>query len=272
MPFSIPTPSALRALYALYASYTRARAVLAGLLAGLCAGALLATAPLPAQAQEAAIRQAIATHLPTLPAVDEVRETPIKGLYEVRMGTDLLYTDASGNYLIQGELLDLRTKTNLTQARVAALSAIDFARLPLADAFVTRRGKGERTLVVFADPNCGYCKRLEPELAKIDNVTIHTFLYPILGQDSVEKSRNIWCAKDPGKVWDDWMQRGKAIPAARCDAKQLATLQRNVAFGRQHKIDGTPTLLFADGQRVPGALGSGQIERLLDAAAGKKPS
>lgn len=238
----------------------------------LAAAALLALAAAHAPAQEAAIRKAIADRLPTLPAIDEVRETPIKGLYEVRMGSDLLYTDASGQYLIQGELVDLRSKTNLTQARVAALSAIDVARLPLADAFVTRRGKGERRLVVFADPNCGYCKRFESELAKVDNVTIHTFLYPILGQDSVQKSRRIWCASNPARVWDDWMLKGKTIPAASCGGERLAALERNVAFGQKHKIEGTPTLLFADGQRVPGALTAAQIERLLDGASGKKPS
>ncbi|KAF1023097.1 MAG: putative thiol:disulfide interchange protein DsbC [Paracidovorax wautersii] len=222
-----------------------------------------------ATAQEAAIRKALPARLPSLPAIDEVRETPVKGLYEVRIGTDLLYTDASGSYLIQGEMMDLQTKSNLTKERIAALTAIDVAKLPLQDAFVTRRGKGERQLVVFADPNCGYCKRFEGELAKIDNVTVYTFLYPILGQDSVEKSRNIWCAKAPGQVWDDWMLKGKTIPAASCSEAQTATLRRNVEFGQKYKIEGTPTLLFADGQRVPGALSATQIERLLAAAAKK---
>lgn len=236
----------------------------------LIGASLLALATLPAwsqsPAQNAAIRQGVATNLPSLPAIDDIRETPFKGLFEVRMGTDVLYTDATGSYLLQGELVDLKSKRNLTQERLTALSAIDIKQLPMQDAFVTKRGKGERQLVVFADPNCGYCKRFEAELAKIDNVTVHTFLYPILGQDSVTKSRDIWCAKNPSQVWDDWMLKGKAIASASCSAERQATLRRNVEFGQKHKIEGTPTLLFANGQRVPGALDAQQIERLLTSA------
>ncbi|ROR17894.1 thiol:disulfide interchange protein DsbC [Comamonas sp. BIGb0124] len=239
------------------------------LISRLATAALLACAALPALAQEAAIRKALPDRLPSLPAIDEVRTTPWSGLYEVRMGSDVLYTDAGGNFLIQGELLDLKTKANLTQQRIAELSAVDVSKLPLDDAFVTKRGKGERKLVVFADPNCGYCKRFESELAKVDNVTVHTFLYPILGQDSVEKSRNIWCAKSPSQVWDDWMLRGKSIPSASCSGDREAALKRNVAFGQKHKIEGTPTLLFVDGQRVPGAISAAQIESLLVASSKK---
>lgn len=239
---------------------------------GWSAAALLALVASQAPAQEAVIRKNLPQRLPSLPVIDEVRETPIKGLYEVRMGSEVLYADASGSYLIQGEMVDLLSQTNLTQQRVAALSAIDIKQLPLTDAFVTQRGKGERKLVVFADPNCGYCKRFESELAKVDNVTVYTFLYPILGADSTEKSKHIWCAKQPSQVWDDWMLRGKPIPAVQCHPERLAAITRNVAFGRKYKIEGTPTLLFADGQRVPGALSKSQIEQLLKAAATKTPS
>ena len=123
-------------------------------------------------------------------------------------------------------------------------------------------GSGKRQLAIFEDPNCGYCKRFEKDLQKIDNVTIHLFLYPVLGQDSIAKAKTIWCAKDRGKSWTDWMQR-ENLPSAsnvNCDTQAI---QRIVEFGRKHKINGTPTLITLDGTRVPGAINANQIERLL---------
>ena len=121
--------------------------------------------------------------------------------------------------------------------------------------------------MVFADPNCGYCKRFERDLQKIDNVTVHTFLYPILSPDSAEKSNNVWCAKDRTAAWDDWMLRDKTPASASCDT---AALQRNLAFGKKHKITGTPTLILSDGSRVPGAIAAADLEkRLTDAASAR---
>ena len=131
------------------------------------------------------------------------------GLFEVRVGIELYYTDAQGNYLLQGSLIDIKTQRNLTEERMDKLMAIDFDKLPIKDAFTIVRGNGKRKLAVFEDPNCGYCKRFERDLQKVDNVTIYLFLYPILGPDSADKSRNIWCAKDKAKAWQDWMVRGK---------------------------------------------------------------
>ncbi|MEJ7931048.1 DsbC family protein [Ramlibacter sp. AN1015] len=220
-----------------------------------------------AQSPEATIRKNLAERIPQLSAIEEVSKTPMPGLWEVRIGSDILYTDAQGNFLIQGALMDLRTKRNLTEDRMDKLMAVDFDALPLKDAFTVVRGNGKRKLAVFQDPNCGYCKRFERDLQKVDNVTIHMFLYPILGADSTEKSRNIWCAKDKGKTWTDWMVRDQLPPeaAGSCDA---AALGRNVEFGRKYKISGTPTLIFADGSRVPGALTAAQVEKHL-AGAGK---
>ena len=132
------------------------------------------------------------------------------GLFEVRVGTDLFYTDAEGNFLIQGHLIDTKLQRNLTEERIDKLLAIDFDALPLKDAFTIVRGNGKRKMAVFEDPNCGYCKRFERDLQKVDNVTIYMFLYPILGPDSTDKSRNIWCAKDKAKAWLDWMVRDQA--------------------------------------------------------------
>ena len=238
------------------------------LIPSLLAAAALALAfSTPASAQESTIRKTLAERIPQLEKIDEVRTTPMAGLYEVRVGTDVFYTDAKGNFLIQGELIDTKARRNLTEDRIAKLSAVDFSTLPLKDAFVTVRGNGKRQLVVFADPNCGYCKRFERDLQKIDNVTVHTFLYPILSPDSAEKSRNIWCGKDRTAVWDDWMLRDKTPSDASCDT---TALQRNLAFGKKHKITGTPTLIFTDGSRVPGAIASADLEkRLTDATSAR---
>ncbi len=239
-------------------------------LAGLAGAALLALAALtpPAQAQEAAIRKAIAERMPEFPKIDEVRESSFKGLYEVRVGTDIFYADAAGNHLIEGQLIDTRSKTNLTEARVAKLTAIDFASLPLADAIVFKQGTGARKLVVFADPNCGYCKRFEKDLSNVKDVTVYTFLYPILGSDSTDKSRDIWCAKDNTKAWRDWMVNGTTPPrnVGQCD---LGPLARNAAMGRKYKVTGTPALVFEDGKRVPGAMSAADVEKQLVAARAK---
>ena len=217
-----------------------------------------------AGAQEATIRKNLAERIPQMKNIDEVSKSAMPGLYEVRInGTDIFYTDAEGNYLIQGSMIDTRQRRNLTEERVEKLSAISFDSLPLKDAFTIVRGNGKRKLAVFEDPNCGYCKRFERDLQKVDNVTIHMFLYPILGADSVEKSKNIWCAKDPAKAWLDWMVRDQAAVGTVTSACDLAAVSRNVEFGRKHKISGTPTLLFADGSRVPGAISAAQVEKYL---------
>ena len=223
--------------------------------------ALIASLSLGALAQEATIRKNLAERLPNLPKIDEVTKTPMDGLYEVRINqSEIFYTDAGGNFIIQGNLIDTKARVDLTEQRVEKLTAIEFKDLPLKDAFTIVRGNGKRKVAVFEDPNCGYCKRFERDLAKVDNVTVHVFLYPILSQDSADKSRHIWCAKDKGKAFLDWMVRDVIPPAANCDASALV---RNVEFGKKMRITGTPTLIFANGNRVPGAIPQDRIEKLL---------
>ena len=234
-----------------------------------CLLALSALLAAPAvRADEAAIRKTLAERLPSFPKIDEVSKTPIPGLYEVRIGTDLFYADENGNHLIQGSIIETRTKTDLTQARIDKLTAIDFASLPLKNAVLVKQGSGARKLVVFADPNCGYCKRLEKDLLALKDVSIYTFLYPILGPDSTAKSKDIWCAKDPAKAWRAWMVDGVAPPKSigKCD---IAALERNVEFGKKHRVQGTPAVVFEDGSRVPGAIPMEQVEKHLVAASKK---
>lgn len=221
-----------------------------------------------AAADEAVIRKNLAQRLPEFPKIDEVTKTPIAGIWEVRIGHEIVYTDADGSHILQGEVIDTKSKTNLTRQRIDKLTAIRFDELPLKDAMVIKQGNGSRRLVVFGDPNCGYCKRLEAELAALKDVTIYTLLYPVLGPDSDTKSQAIWCSKDAMKTWRDWMLDGVAPPRAmgQCDS---AAIQRNVAFGRKYRINGTPALFFENGDRVPGALSGADLAKRLDEA--KKP-
>jgi thiol:disulfide interchange protein DsbC len=221
-----------------------------------------------ALADEVSIRKNLAERLPNFPKIDEVSKTPIPGLFEVRIGTEVLYADENGNHLIQGQIIDTRAKVNLTEERLDKLSAIDFAALPLKDAIAIKQGSGARKMAVFVDPNCGYCKRFERDLSNIKDVTIYAFLYPILGPDSNAKARDIWCAKDSAKVWREWMIDGRTPPkvTASCDADAL---ERNVALGQKHRVQGTPAVVFEDGTRKPGAIPAAQVEQFLAKAAKK---
>jgi len=234
-------------------------------LIAFCLGATLLHA---AFAQEAVIRKNIAERLPAFPKIDEVSKTPIPGLYELRIGTELFYSDERGDHVIEGHLIETKTQTDLTTARIDKLTAIDFASLPLKDAIVWKQGTGARKLVVFADPNCGYCKKFEKEMQQVKDVTVYTFLYPILGGDSPEKSRDIWCAKDNGAVWRDWMIKGTA-PARSAPQCDTAVLQRNVTMAKKFRINGTPALVFEDGKRVPGAMAPEQVEKQLTLSRAK---
>jgi thiol:disulfide interchange protein DsbC len=214
-----------------------------------------------AQGHEATIRKALSERIPQIPKIEEITPTPLAGIYELRLSTnEIYYSDAAGNFLIQGNLIDTKAKRNLTEEREAKLNAIDFNALPLKDAITIVHGNGKRKLAVFEDPNCGYCKRFERDLAKVDNVTVYLFLLPVLGPGSVEKSRHVWCAKDQGAAWVNLMQKDTPPPAAQCNT---AAIDRNLEFARKYKITGTPTLIAQDGTRVPGAIDSTKIERLL---------
>jgi thiol:disulfide interchange protein DsbC len=228
---------------------------------GLLLLGLATLSPASAWAQESAIRKNLADRLPAFSKIDEVSKTPMNGLYEVRVNdSDIFYTDAEGNFLLQGNLIDTRAKRNLTEERMDKLNAIDFGALPLKDAFAVVRGNGKRKMAVFEDPNCGYCKRFERDLQKVTDVTVYMFLFPILSPDSGDKARNIWCSKDRAKAWLDLMVKDQPVAKASCDA---STLERNLEFGRKHKITGTPTVFFVDGSRVPGAISAQQVEKYL---------
>jgi thiol:disulfide interchange protein DsbC len=225
---------------------------------------MLACASAVAGASEATVKAALAKKYPEVP-VESVTKTPLPGIYEVYSNGQMIYTDELAAYLfVNANLIDTEKKLNLTEERVNKLSAVSFDQLPLNLAVKKVKGKGTRKLAYFADPNCGYCKRFEQDLTKLNDVTIYVFLYPVLGADSLEKSKSIWCSKDKIKAWDDQLVKGIAPTAATtCDT---STIDKTVAYGKQKNISGTPTLFFADGQRVPGAIPLEMIEQRLAAA------
>ena len=201
---------------------------------------------------EAEVKRLIAQQMGEKAKVDAVRKTSYSGLYEVQAGGDIFYTDAKAQYVFFGQIFDAKSRKNLTRARIEELNKVSFADLPLEMALKKVRGDGKRVIAVFSDPNCGYCKRLEENLKEVDNVTIYTFMYNILSEDSARKSKNIWCAADKVKAWEDWMLNGKqAAPAADKCADPGA---RVYELGQKLKISGTPTIVFSDGTRVTGAI------------------
>lgn len=211
-----------------------------------------------AYADDESVKKAVEAFIGA-PAVESVRQVEYAGLYEVVLKSgELVYTDSKVGFIIDGRLIDTTTRRDVTQERKAQLSAVDFDALPLEQAIKQVKGDGSRVVVSFEDPNCGYCKRLGKELASLDDVTIYTFLYPILSDDSKQKSRNIWCAKDQVKAWNDWILKGVVPPKAECDS---SVVDENVAFGQRLRIQGTPTMFLADGQRIGGYVPAAELEK-----------
>lgn len=218
-----------------------------------------------AQADEAEIRIKLAQRIPDLPKIEDIRTSAIPGMYEVALASgEVFYTDEHGEYIIHGDLVQTKTMRNLTEERQAKLSQFDFSALPLQDAVVWKVGTGKRRMAIFADPNCGYCKRLEHDMQQLKDVTVYTFLIPILGGDSPQKAQNIWCSKNNTQVYRDWMLDGVAPP--RFMGMSCATpMDRNLALARKLRVEATPALFFENGSRIRGAAGVAEIEKRLTA-------
>ena len=213
----------------------------------------LITIAAPARADESTVRQLVEARFAA--KVDGVAKAGYGGLYEVRLGDTLVYTDEKVNFLLVGSLIDAKTRENITDTRKEKLAQVNFGDLPLEAAVKIVRGSGKNVFAVFADPNCTFCKRFERDLATLQDVTIYTFLYPILdsgnGGDSMRKSKAIWCSKDRAKAWLDLMLKNVSpIMAGNCDT---TVLQRNLDLGQKLGITGTPTSFAVSGQRIVGA-------------------
>ena len=195
--------------------------------------------------------------------VKSVTKSPIDGLYEVNTGSQLVYSDANGDYLLIGDLVDTRTGINLTEERSNDLNHIDFASLPLDDAVKVVKGNGSRRIAVFSDPNCPYCRAFENTLKSVDNVTVYTFLYPVLSADSMAKAKAIWCSSDRAQAWEAWILE-RRMPSASGDCNTLA-INANLTLGQKLGVTGTPTIILSNGHRLPGAVPLEQLNEELNA-------
>lgn len=235
---------------------------IAGLLAAF-AIAGCAQADSNVGATEAAVKKAVETKFPGI-QLHSLKKTQYDGLYEVvAEGNQIVYTDKNASYLMVGSLIDSKTQRNVTEERMRDLMRVKFDSLPLDLAIKQVRGNGSRKLAVFSDPDCPYCKRLDAELEKITDVTVYTFLYPIasLHPQAVDRAKAVWCATDRNKAWDDLVKKGiTPTSGIQCD-NPIAKLNE---LGGKLKVTGTPTLIFADGMRVPGMAPAEQLEKMLN--------
>ncbi|NJD34539.1 MAG: DsbC family protein [Betaproteobacteria bacterium] len=219
--------------------------------------ATLACVSLAALADEAEVKKAVEAKLGK---IEKIVKAPMPGIWEVTVDGQIFYADDKGSYLIFGNLLDMKTGKNLTAER-------QFNALPLELAVKQVRGSGKNVMVTFEDPNCGYCKRLAKDILTLKDVTVYTFLLPVLGDDSFEKSKAIWCSPDKAKAWVDWMTAGKTPPAApaKCD---ISGLNKSAQLGGKLRINGTPAIFFSGGERIGGYIPAAEIEKRFAATPG----
>lgn len=231
----------------------------------LATAALLCSAQLWAETpQEARVKKLVEPRMGEHIKVDSVTKTPYGGMYEVRTNGDIFYTDETARYLFVGKVMDLTTLQDLTRARVDQISAIKFSDLPLEEAIKTVKGNGKRVMAVFEDPNCPFCRKLHQTMQGIDNVTVYTFLLPILSDDSAVKSKDIWCAPDRAQAWRSWMAESKPVPTAPAGCR--TPNEQVLELGRKLRVAGTPTIYFADGSRTGSAFEAASLEAKLNAA------
>jgi thiol:disulfide interchange protein DsbC len=223
--------------------------------------ALSALSPLALHADEAAIRQALTQRYAKMP-IKSVTATAIPGIYEVFTGGQVVYADENGEHLLVGSLVETRTRTNLTQQRMESLSAVKFDSLPFEKAITLVKGKGERKIAVFSDPDCPYCKKLEKELTNLDNLTVYLFLMPLaeLHPQAVGLAKDIWCAEDRAKAWSGYMLDGKKPESGKtCDNPVDAIAKLAGELG----INGTPAIILSNGRRLEGAVPAAKLEAML---------
>jgi thiol:disulfide interchange protein DsbC len=214
-------------------------------LPALLLAAALATTAL---ADEASVRRGVEARFDGI-KVDSVTKTSYAGLYEIVVGETLFYTDEKVTFIFKGDIIDARSQKNLTEERQQKLSVIKFEDLPLELAIKQVRGSGKRVVAIFSDPFCPYCKNLDRALMREDDITIYTFLYPILRPESPDKSRAIWCAPDRAKAYYDFMLNGREPAASSCSAP----VDKWLALGQKVGVRATPTSFTINGERILGA-------------------
>lgn len=208
--------------------------------------------------KEGTVKKLIEANMGEGAKVDVVTKTRYSGLFEVQSGGNIFYTDAKGEYVFAGQIFEAKTRKNLTKERLDELNKVTLADLPLDLAMKKVKGDGKRVIAVFSDPNCGYCKQLEANMKALDNVTVYTFMYNILSEDSAKKSKDVWCSKDKNAAWDNWMQNGKAASTSPADCADPGA--KVYELGKKLKVTGTPTIFFNDGSRITGAIDAKAFE------------
>jgi len=222
--------------------------------------------PAIACADEAQIRRVVEAKLGGA-KIEGIQPAPMPGLYEVRFrgpgGVQVVYTDASASYIISGKIYEARTDRDLTEERLRKLNAIRFDSLPLEQAVKVQRGNGKRVLAMFSDPYCPACKQFEQTLQQLDDITIYVFMYPVIRPELSEQSKAVWCSPDRSKAWLDLALRGNRPSAnGACEGP----VDKNLVLGRSLGVNSTPTLIFANGERVAGGLAAVDLAQLLDSA------
>ena len=223
-----------------------------------------------ALAGETEIRHVLKTKFPNV-RVDGVQPAPLAGLYEVRFqtqdGPQIIYTDAQANFfVVDGSIIDAKSGRNLTEERMQKLTTIEFAALPFDLAVKIQRGNGKRVLAMFTDPYCPYCRRLEQALLQIDDITVYVFMYPVIRPDYADHSRAVWCSPDRARAWLDLAAADTPkVPAGGADCPN--PVDKVLELGKSMRINGTPTLFFANGERAGGGLPAGQLRTKLDEIA-----
>ncbi len=231
-----------------------------------------------ALADEAAIRKSLEPKMSGV-RIDSVKPSPISGLYEVQFttanGAQIVYSDPNGNYIIQtdgnssGQIIDLKSGRNLTEEKLVKLNSVAFDKLPFDEAVKVQRGNGKRTIAMFSDPYCPYCRRFEKSLQDMGDVTVYVFMYPVIRPDRADDSRAIWCSADRSKAWVDLALNSK-LPTASptCDNPVDKTLE----LGRKLRVQSTPTIILQNGERISGALGPSELRAAIDRAAASAPA
>lgn len=219
------------------------------------------------QAGDTEIRQAVQALAPDA-KITQIDKTGVKGMMEVTINGDqgpmVVYADEKGQFLLVGDLLDVKNKRNLTRERMDKLTEVKWESLPLKDAIKVVRGNGQRKIAVFSDPDCPYCKKAEVEFSKLDNVTIYTFLYPLaFHKDAARKAKLVWCSKDPSQAWLDLMLKGK-VPEGKGDCNN--PVDENLVLGSKLRVEGTPAMFLPNGKRIPGYVDAGRLEGMLNAS------
>jgi len=229
----------------------------------LLATAFAAIVSFPAAAADATeqVKAQVKKQFPDM-TVESVRKVPYGELYELNTGSEIVYTDEKVSYFLIGSLVDTKSRQNVTEVRTKQINLVKFENLPLEHAIKIQRGDGSRKVAIFEDPNCGYCKKFERDLLAVSDISVYVFLYPILAADSMDKSKAVWCSADQGKAWLDLMLKNAqpAVADAKCDT---TAVDKSLAFGRSKRVGGTPTIIFEDGDRVPGAMSREQFEKKL---------